>query len=540
MRWYTRLKIGGKLLLGFALMVLIVVGVGLTGYFSSKQIHSGLEEIFAVRLPSIDALLQVDRDLHQLLVAERSMIFTDSKSEDFKKLVASYEENLKQSAERWERYKSLPATAEETALVPLYEKARQEWQQLSAQVVKGRQDDTREGRAMAMDLTQGAAKAKFDAMRTHLDKLTEINQQIAAAAHKDAASTYRLSMIVLGAASLVGLLAAVGLSLTLSRGVTQALRRVIDGLSNGAAEVSAAAQQISSASQALASGASQQAASIEETSSSMEEMSSMTQQNAGNATQADRLMKEANQVITKAGQAMGALTSSMQEITRASEETGKIIKTIDEIAFQTNLLALNAAVEAARAGEAGAGFAVVADEVRNLAMRAAESAKNTAQLIEGTVKRVREGSTLVNSSSESFDEMVQKTSRIAELVAEIAAASGEQAQGISQINSAMAEMDKTTQQNAASAEESASASEEMNGQAEQLLTFVTQLEAMVGSHRGGSNSTALPDDSRRESLPPPAPSSTPAWKEARGSQRPPNSLAAGKGRKLIALEAAEF
>ena len=165
----------------------------------------------------------------------------------------------------------------------------------------------------------------------------------------------------------------------------------------------------------------------------------------------------------------------------ASEETAKIIKTIDEIAFQTNLLALNAAVEAARAGEAGAGFAVVADEVRNLAMRAAEAAKNTANLIEGTVNKVKEGSDLVGLTAEAFSQVAASSTKMKELVGEISAASGEQSQGVDQINKAINEMNQVTQQVAANAEESASASEELNAQAEQMKGHVEDLSSVIGS-----------------------------------------------------------
>jgi len=206
----------------------------------------------------------------------------------------------------------------------------------------------------------------------------------------------------------------------------------------------------------------------------------MTKQNAGNADQANRLMAEAKQTITLANNSMEGLTASMGEISRASEETQKIIKTIDEVAFQTNLLALNAAVEAARAGEAGAGFAVVADEVRNLAKRAAEAAKNTAVLIEATVKTVHEGAGLVAKTNGEFGRVSQSVSKVGELVDEIAAASQEQAQGIDQVNKAVAEMDKVIQQNAANAEESAAASKEMTSRAEQMKEFVDDLGALVG------------------------------------------------------------
>ncbi len=269
--------------------------------------------------------------------------------------------------------------------------------------------------------------------------------------------------------------------------LTRPVYRIVHALTEGVNQVAAASCQVSSSSQQLAEGASEQAASIEETSSSLEEMSSMTRQNAENANQANQLMAATKETVTRAGQSMENLTVSMGEISKASEETSKIIKTIDEIAFQTNLLALNAAVEAARAGEAGAGFAVVADEVRNLALRAAEAARNTASLIEGTVKKVKEGSELVVKNEQGFREVAANVGKSSELVGEITAASMEQAQGIEQVNKAVNEMDKVVQQNAANAEESASASEEMNSQAEQMKGFVGELKTLIdGSHGNGS------------------------------------------------------
>ena len=209
-------------------------------------------------------------------------------------------------------------------------------------------------------------------------------------------------------------------------------------------------------SQSLSQSATEQAASLEETSASLEEMTSMTKRNAGNATVANQLMTVTREVIEKADGSMGELTGSMKEITSSSEKTQKIVKTIDEIAFQTNLLALNAAVEAARAGEAGAGFAVVADEVRNLALRAAEAAKNTSGLIEDIVRKVNNGERLVGVTNGAFREITDSSLKVVNLIGEIAGASQEQSQGIEQVNKAVAEMNKMTQQNAAGAEELAS------------------------------------------------------------------------------------
>ena len=268
--------------------------------------------------------------------------------------------------------------------------------------------------------------------------------------------------------------------LLFARSVTRPVNRIIEGLNDGSEQVASASSQVSTASQSLAEGSSEQAASIEETSSSLEEMASMTRQNADHANQADNLMKEAKESVEGANTSMNELTFSMGEISKASDETSKIIKTIDEIAFQTNLLALNAAVEAARAGEAGAGFAVVADEVRNLALRAAEAAKNTSALIEDTTRKVKGGSELVEKTNQAFSEVSDKAAQVAGLLGEISAASSEQAQGIDQVNKAVAEMDKVVQQNAANAEESASASEEMSAQAEQMKGMVNELVVLVG------------------------------------------------------------
>lgn len=267
------------------------------------------------------------------------------------------------------------------------------------------------------------------------------------------------------------------------------INRIVAGLSEGSDQVESASSQVSESSQRLAEGASQQASSLEETSSSLEEMSSMTKHNADNANQAKAMMNEAKLVVEKANAQMARMTEAIGQITRSSEETGKIIKTIDEIAFQTNLLALNAAVEAARAGEAGAGFAVVADEVRNLALRAAEAARNTSELIEKTIKAVKAGNEMTVSTQDAFQANAELSGKISQLVDEIASASEEQAHGIAQVNTAVAEMDKVTQQTAANAEESASAAEEMNAQAKQMRMFVEELAAVVGVNVEDSGSS---------------------------------------------------
>ncbi|HQL01345.1 MAG TPA: methyl-accepting chemotaxis protein, partial [Smithellaceae bacterium] len=177
----------------------------------------------------------------------------------------------------------------------------------------------------------------------------------------------------------------------LARGIALPIGNIASDLNEASEQVSSASAQVAQASQSLAEGATEQASALEETSSSLEEMSSMTRQNADNAVQAQALMNQAKEIVDKVDKQMVSMTASIQNVTKSSEETGKIIKTIDEIAFQTNLLALNAAVEAARAGETGKGFAVVAEEVRNLARRSAEAAQNTARLLENAQSRAVQG-----------------------------------------------------------------------------------------------------------------------------------------------------
>jgi methyl-accepting chemotaxis protein/methyl-accepting chemotaxis protein-1 (serine sensor receptor) len=262
-------------------------------------------------------------------------------------------------------------------------------------------------------------------------------------------------------------------------GLNKSLRQAIGSLSEGADQVTSAAGQVASSSQALAQGTSEQAASLEETSASSQEMSSMTSKNADNSRNSAQLMAVVDQRVTDANRRLEQMVGSMKEINTSSEKIARIIKVIDEIAFQTNILALNAAVEAARAGEAGMGFAVVADEVRNLAQRSAQSAKDTAALIEESIGRSTEGSKTLDQVAVAIRAITESAVKVKTLVDEVSISSQEQARGIEQISKAMSQMEQATQKSAASAEQSAAAGEELNAQAETLREVVTSLRQMV-------------------------------------------------------------
>ena len=259
--------------------------------------------------------------------------------------------------------------------------------------------------------------------------------------------------------------------------INSALGSLDDALNQvqlSAEQIGSASNQIASGSQSLAEGTNEQSSTLEEVSSSLEEMSSMTQQNAQNAAQATILSGEASTAANSGNESMKTMIGAIDKIKVSADETAKIVKTIDEIAFQTNLLALNAAVEAARAGDAGKGFAVVAEEVRNLAQRSAEAAKNTAELISESVQNAEGGVKISQEVGSQLTTIVESIGKTTNLVSEIDAASKEQAQGIEQVNTAVAEMNKVTQQNAANSEESASASEELNSQAEELNAMISE------------------------------------------------------------------
>ncbi len=304
-----------------------------------------------------------------------------------------------------------------------------------------------------------------------------------------------------------------------------ALNDVMGQIQVAGQEIASGSSQVSDSAQSLSQGATESASSLEEISSSMTEMGSQVKLTAENASQASQLSAQAKAAAESGNTQMQSMVSAMGEINASGQSISKIIKVIDEIAFQTNLLALNAAVEAARAGQHGKGFAVVAEEVRNLAARSAKAARETAELIEGSVKKAENGVQIADKTAESLAEIVSGVSKVTDLVAEIAAASNEQAQGISQVSLGLSQIDSVTQQNTAAAEESAAAAEELSSQAMQLRQMLARFTLKhQGQHR--SAPAAAPAAKANQKL---------AW-GGEGKSRP----ATRQPNQTIALDDQEF
>ncbi|MHB1400196.1 MAG: methyl-accepting chemotaxis protein [Trichloromonadaceae bacterium] len=311
------------------------------------------------------------------------------------------------------------------------------------------------------------------------------------------------------------------------------LNNLVGRIQTAAEQIADGSVQVADASQSFSQGATEQASSLEEIAASMTEISSQIRTSAEHAGRATTLAGEARRAADLGNQQVGEMIGAMRDIGTSGQNTLRIIKVIDEIAFQTNLLALNAAVEAARAGVHGKGFAVVAEEVRNLAARSANAAKETAELIEGTVNRTSRGMTIADQTGTALQEIVRVVDQVGQLVAEIATAAREQSEGVSQTSQGLSQIDQVTQQNTAN-------SEEIAASAEQLSSQVGELRELLGRftlRAGRPQATTPRQPALARPVPPrpkPAPAASAGWGE------PPAAPAAQRGRPMIALDDQEF
>ena len=508
----SEIKISIKLIGGFAIVLALATAQSLFGVYTLSDVNSKSTEIADNWLPSVKLSSDINTNTSDFRIAQLKHVLAaddasmDAIEKDMAAVTATLEKNRS-------TYVKLISSDEERKL---YEAFDSEWKKyLSFQpelMTLSRAQKTTE----AVALINGESRKAFDTASAALIKLIDLNQAGANKANKEGDALYATGRAAsLGALALMILLGgftAWMITRDLSRALgaepfelSDAARRVADGdlmmqlrvrsgdttsvmaamdrmqtsltrvvatVRQGSESVSTASAEIAQGNHDLSARTEEQASALEETAASMEQLSSTVQQNADNARQANQLAQSASTVAIKGGEVVVQVVEIMKGINDSSKKISDIISVIDGIAFQTNILVLNAAVEAARAGEQGRGFAVVASEVRSLAGRSAEAAKEIKSLINASVKRVEQGTVLVDQAGVTMTEVVSSIKRVTDLMSEISAASSEQSQGVAQIGEAVQQMDLVTQQNAALVEEMAAAAESLKGQAQGLVETV--------------------------------------------------------------------
>ena len=491
MRWLENMALQSKLIILVGVMVTAMTVLGWMGFNAASTWQADIVEIGDVRVPSLVSIGTV-RNSIQNVVVQQNRIRGVKEHPRRQEIAVESSQIMTKAFERMEKgiaiYKPLPQTEQEAVEWEKFEKNYSEWKAKSldyqANVVDklAKTNDPAEIDQLFAEMTtfiEGNRVVRTD-MFTALQNVYDINKKVVADTNKNAkerSTAYKQMFIVI---ALLSIAFAVILSWLLIVSITRSIRQSVTSIRDGAMQITSASDQVASSSSSLAQGASEQASSVEEVSATLEESTAINSQNTDNARQADILAKNANDSARAGYQKGEQLSKSMHAITESAAKISGIIKAIDQIAFQTNLLALNAAVEAARAGEHGLGFAVVADEVRNLAQRAARAAKETSDIIEEVVEQIKEGNEIAHATHTSFQEIVEQSKKVSDLIGEISIAGKEQSEGMAQINQAMGQVDQVTQQVAANSEEAAAAAEELNAQATSLMETVRILAKMVG------------------------------------------------------------
>ncbi len=550
--------------------VMLVIG-GLMGAFGVNRSNTAIAEIYSNQLPSLEALTSARvTQLRARVILDRLISHPDAA--DKTQALQKIDEYLQRSDESWKKYLSLPMDPGEEV-------------NLSTEVTKLRDRYLSEGLKPTLAALKAGNLEEADKLNTtkvielyepfadsvlKLDKLQFSSAGKLLSESQSAFKTFVWIDIIGVAAGLVAVfVSAYFLVIAISHPLTFVLEQfeaigngdlskqiraksndemgqLLSGLENmrqnlvqtvtvvrqGSSSIAVSSEEIASGNMDLSSRTENQAASLEETASSMEELTSTVQQNADNARQANALALKASTVASKGGEVVGNVVHTMDSIKESSKKIVDIIGVIDGIAFQTNILALNAAVEAARAGEQGRGFAVVASEVRSLAQRSASAAKEIKELINNSVEKVETGSRLVDDAGHTMDEIVVSIKGVADIMAEITAASVEQSDGIAQVNIAISKMDEAVQQNAALVEEAAAAAGSMQEQANNLNAAVSIFKLSDNDNSASQAAARVrpapaaqnkPAKSSLKSLPKPAPraeaSSKPAKADDGSSER---------------------
>ncbi|MCE1250051.1 MAG: methyl-accepting chemotaxis protein [Comamonadaceae bacterium] len=570
---FANLRIGVRLGLAFAAMVLLSLVLGLLSLAKLSEVNDDTREIASNWLPSVQVLGEMRASANRLRALEIGMVLSAGANAKAR-LVDEVQAVGKIFAAQEKTYAPMVTPVEASGYEEL-KRLRQAYfsaqEQLVALVKKG---DA--GQADAVQLLYGDSQKSFASMAEQIGKLSDINRDGASQAFVTSQSAYSSARALVIGVLVLSIAVAIVLGWWMARLITgpvgeavratreiaegnlaaairvqsqdeigqllQALLEmrdklagVVAGVRRGAEGVATASSEIASGNHDLSARTESQASALEETAASMEQLGSTVRQNADNARQANQLALNASTVAAQGGEVVSQVVDTMRGINEASRKISDIIGVIDGIAFQTNILALNAAVEAARAGEQGRGFAVVAGEVRSLAQRSADAAKEIKGLIGTSVERVDKGSQLVDMAGTTMEEVVGAIRRVTDIMGEISAASSEQANGVAQVGDAVTQMDQATQQNAALVEESAAAAASLNQQAQELVSAVAVFQ-LSAQQSGTGFATAARTPAPHAPAPVAAPAPAPALRKPVAP--PKKALGAQPAAKPVAAPAA--
>lgn len=530
---FNNMKIRNKLIATFTLILLFMAGIGWIAYQGMTQIEDKLNEIFSVSLPSIDLLIEADRDLQQLLVAERSMILADPKAPIFPALQKEYEKNLKQVYERFDKFKVLVNSPEEKQLILSFERDRAAWEPVSRQIADSSTSGDSEARQKALELSLGKASELFETARGNLDKLTELSLKNAEQAQLDAKSVYGRALItllvilvvavivaavmaaVLGVAIAKPINAAVAGLQDIAKGEGDLTKRLLvrskdeigelatwlnvfmeklqgilgkishntqaldlssndllgfaDKLASGAGDTSRQTESVAAAAEQMNTNLTNVAAAMEESTTNITMVASAAEEMTSTIGNIAHNVEQANTIAGEAVSQAAKTATKMDALGDAAQAIGKVTETITEISEQTNLLALNATIEAARAGEAGKGFAVVANEIKELAKQTAAATLNIKEQIAGVQQTTAETVADIGAISTVIN-------RVSDIVGTIAGAVGEQA--------------KATQEIAANISQASLGLQEVNENVNQCSVVATSISRDIAGVGTASNEIA--------------------------------------------------